>query len=186
MKIGQTILLAVSGFCLFAVPVNAQPVEGSEKIGIESKARDVKLENLKIASKELFRTLQAKDFEKFAELTAPEVIERIGGNRKYLALVKSNGDGSDKVFEKEIFTAGDPHEIVAHNNKLFAVVPFTLEAITAKKTVIKTTASMVGISTDDGKTWKFISDDTFFEFFPELEGKLTIPKKDISVTTDKQ
>lgn len=185
MRIRHTIFIAVTGLCLFAVPVSSQKTDQPNNIAVERTSLDQRVDELKKASIELFKLLQAKDHEKFAELTAPEVIEKIGGRQKYIALLKSN-DGSDKVFEKEIFTAGDPHEIVAHNNKLFAVVPFTLEAITAKKTVIKTTASMVGISTNDGKTWKFISDDAFFEFFPELEGKLTIPKKDISVTTDKQ
>lgn len=186
MKIRQTILLAVTGLCIGTVNVYTQNSDQPEKVLVESAINDQRVEELKKASKELFRSLQAKDLEKFAEFTVPEVVERLGGKKNYVIFLHKTDDNHDKVFEKQIFTAGDPHEIVAHSNKLFVVVPFIFEATTRNKTVFKATASMVGISTNDGKIWKFISDDAFFDFFPELKGKLSIPKKDISVINDKQ
>lgn len=147
---------------------------------------DERVKKLKADATVLIEALSKKDFATFADLTIPQVVEMFGGKDKYIANLLEDSKSPDEVFEKTVFVVGDPHEVVANSNTLFAFVPFRLEATTPKKTVIVTNAGMVGVSKDSGATWKFVSDSAFIDIFPEMKGRLNIPESKIEIKDGKQ
>ena len=64
---------------------------------------------------------------------------------------------------------------------LLAVVPQTIEGVTFKKQKVVSNGSIVGVSRDGGTSWKFASGEKFFDTFPKLTGKITIPKETTTV-----
>src|SRR5258705_6845523 len=90
------------------------------------------------------------NFEAFADLTHPKLIELMGGRQKFLDAIKK-GDAEMKAQKAAItsFTARAPDGVVKGGADLFAIVPTTL-AMTIKDSKIKQDGFLIAVSSDGG------------------------------------
>lgn len=160
----------------------AQDQQGSNTGVRASKAvGDKRVENLRKTVEEFRRAFGSNDFERFADLTVPEVIKQVGGRETFISVTKSVVEMNPKIFEDFSLRFGDPDQLVESDELLLAVVPQTIEGVTFQKHKVVNNGSIVGVSNDGGTSWKFASGEKFFDTFPRLVGKLTIPKETTTV-----
>jgi hypothetical protein len=134
--------------------------------------------SLKKQANELYAAFDKNDFDKFVELTHPKVIEKVGGRENLVLMMKKVAEQNPKIFETFSTSVGNPQSLVKAEGLLFGVVPQKIEGITHEKHKIVQKACVVGVSNDQGKTWKFVSGEKFDALFPTLKGKLQIiPQK---------
>lgn len=134
--------------------------------------------SLKKQANELYAAFDKNDFDKFVEQTHPKVIEKVGGRENLVLMMKKVAEQNPKIFETFSTSVGNPQSLVEAEGLLFGVVPQKIEGITHEKHKIVQKACVVGVSNDQGKTWKFVSGEKFDELFPTLKGKLQIiPQK---------
>ncbi len=142
---------------------------------------DVRLQNLKKQAELLVETQRKNDFEKSIKLTHPLVIDKVGGNEKLNSMIRRVNEQIPVVFESYSLTVEDPTVLVESKEELFGVVPLKAEGVTHQKNKIVSNDCMVGVSGDNGTTWKFVSGEKFEEFFPSAKGKIQIIKQKIFV-----
>ena len=96
-------------------------------------------------------------------------------------LAKKNSE----IFESFSSSLENPIQLVKIDKQLFGVVPNKLEGITFNKNKVLTLGSVVGISIDEGKNWKFVNGSKFNELFPNAADKVQVPK-DKTFVNDKE
>ena len=135
---------------------------------------DLRIKNLKNQAEQLIEAFNKNDFYKFVELTHPKVIKKVGGRENLVSMMKTVAEQNPKIFESFSASMENPDALVEMDGQLFGVVPQKIEGITLGKHKVITDACVVGVSNDNGKTWKFVSGEKFDELFPSLKGKLQI------------
>lgn len=166
-------------FVLFAFQIACgqnQSVPDNNNQKTASEKTDWKIDNLKKQASELYAAFDKNDFDKFVELTYPKVIEKVGGRENLISMMKNISDQNPKIFQSFSSSVDNPSQLVEIDNQLFGVVPIKLEGTTYKNNKIVTLGSVIGISTDNGKTWKFVNGSKFKELFPNAADKVQIPK----------
>jgi hypothetical protein len=110
----------------------------------------------------------------------------MGEKEAALALLKKSGDEM-KIRGLAVVDAriGTPEPAQKIGTWTLSVIP---EALTFRTPTAKAhqESHLLGISADEGKTWKFIdlgplSEEQFFDLFPELKGQFKLPKKEQAV-----
>ncbi len=142
-----------------------------EKVSEKSDSRIV---SLKKQADELIASLNNNDFNKFVEMTHPKVIEVVGGRENLLSMMKKVFEENPKIFESFSASAGNTDSLAESEKLLFGVVPQKIEGTTHNKRKIVVNDCIVGVSNDDGKTWKFVSGEKFDELFPASKDKVQI------------
>lgn len=129
---------------------------------------------------EMVRALQKKDFPTFSKYMHPKVLEMAGGTSKLIRQMDTMNVMA-KQFGAEIkkINIGYPGTIVTYKKQLQTVIPEITELTSAFGDVAMET-SLIAISDDEGKTWKFI--DTSMtnvkelkKAMPDLSPNLVIP-----------
>lgn len=142
---------------------------------ISVQQSDWRIENLMIQARELFDAYDKEDCAKFVELSHPKVYEK-NGQGKFFDDVRLVIESRTITNEPLPSSVEAPNEIFEIDKQLFAVVPYKLNAIGgAKKDKIVALGSMIAISEDGGKSWKFVKGVVFNEAFPKVAGMLPIP-----------
>ena len=110
------------------------------------------------------------------------VTELLGGRKKALAfLQKTTEDLKAKELTFSKYDVGDPGDFLKAGGTTYVVVPTTLELTFPKGKIINKTY-LLGFSTDDGKTWKFLdgagleSKKDREKHLPDLPAELALPK----------
>jgi hypothetical protein len=147
--------------------------------------------SIKAAAKDMGNALAQKNTKKFISYMHPVMFKLAGGE----ARLKVVSDSALKIFEQlggkvSKISYGNPGEIVNHKKLLQSVIPqkMTLTSFIAD---IELTTSLIAISEDGGKNWKFI-DTNMFNFkqiksaMPEISPALIIPKSAEPKITMKQ
>jgi len=111
---------------------------------------------LVMQAKEMNDAFARKDYERFADLTYPKVVEMVGGRDQMLKgipqqLKEMEAEGVVLLSS----TAGSPTQFVHESGSIYAVLPATLKA-KAKDGIFQSEGSMIGISSDGGANWTFI------------------------------
>ncbi len=121
------------------------------------------------------------DFAKLADLTHPSVLKAIGGRE---AMIEKTSAAMDQM--KQQGMSFDPPKVDApktltrSGSTLFCVAPtaITIKAPTAR---IKMKSFLLGVSTDDGKTWKFLDgnpgEENLRKILPEIPKDMKLPEK---------
>ncbi len=113
--------------------------------------RDERIENLRKAAEELIQAMNKSEFEKFADFTLPEVIDKSGGRERFVSIFRQTFDETNKSFDSVSIKPQDPGKLVEFENKLFGIVPFRIEGIIAQnKNIVVSLSSVVGVSRDNG------------------------------------
>lgn len=122
------------------------------------------------------------DWEKLIEMTYPTVVEDGGGAKGMAEGLRSIR--SKMAENQQIVRAvqlGAPGELYREGEFSFVVFPFTTE-ITAPHDRVTVKSYLLGISSDDGKTWRFIdgmglrSPKARKRLLPTLPKGLTLPE----------
>jgi hypothetical protein len=165
MKARGAVSLVVLGLCLPAFAAEDKPDRLARAKADEAAQATIK-----------------GDFDKLLDLTYAEIIKRGGGREKMLAHMKAQvKDWKTKGYEFRSAKVGETSQVVAGGDKLFAVVPLTLE-IKLPDGTLTLSSFLLGISADKGKTWTFINGDKAHDeeiqtWLPDLPPSLKLPDK---------
>lgn len=125
------------------------------------------------------------DWGKLADLTHPKVVEMMGGRDKMVERMTASMKAmKDKGFVFNSAKVEDATTPVAAGSELYTVVPMTVEMKVPGGTV-SSKSFLLGVSTDKGKTWKFVdgsgiggNEKLLKEILPNLPATLKLPKKE--------
>lgn len=168
----SVLLLVQSGFG------QKQPTKTAPKTKNPTNTEKTNYPSLKLQVEELAKATTNGDFVKVVDFTYPRAVERFGGKDKMVAVLKSDAaQMKAEGFELTAMTVGEIKQIAKVDNEIFAIVPI---AITIKSPDGKEVgeSSLVGVSTDNGVSWKFIdgiNQERFKAIFPKAAEKLQIP-----------
>jgi hypothetical protein len=138
-------------------------------------------EILKGKVEEMNRALLKEEYGKVADLTHPKIVKMMGGREKMVAAMKlGTADMKSKGFSIRSVKVDDPSDPVAAGSDLFAVLPFVIE-MTAPGGKILQKSFVIGVSSDEGKTWVFVNGDVdtkqVKQILPNLPDQLKRPEK---------
>ena len=158
---------------LFVILLSFQIACGQNQ-NIGKTETDLIFENLQGQGNELIEAMNKGDFNRFVELTHPIAVEKFGGKKKLIAVMKETFDESPKNFKSFSISMENPTDLIKSEGKLFGIIPLKMEGITHANQKIITSDCFVGISSDKGNNWLFISGEGAGEAFPSSKHKLKI------------
>ncbi|MES2378074.1 MAG: hypothetical protein V4553_15910 [Bacteroidota bacterium] len=137
---------------------------------------------IKHDAEEIAKAVVSNDFKTVVKYTHPIVIRMVGGPDKMIALM-NKGLETMKAQGAAITGSeiGEPGKILNTKTALYSVVPQKV-TMTSNGTKFYSTSSLLAISSNNGASWYFvdagnITDAQIKQIFPEIYGKLTIPKR---------
>jgi hypothetical protein len=122
------------------------------------------------------------EFETVVDLTHPKIIGMLGGREKMIATMKEGLEGLKKrgITMKES-KAEKPEKLAKSGDSLYCVVP-TTNVIEVPQGTLTSKAFLVGLSSDEGKTWTFIDGapgaEKIRELFPDIPAELKLPERE--------
>lgn len=147
--------------------------------------------SIKTAAIDMGNALAQKNSKKFIGYMHPVMIELAGGEEQ----LRMISDSALKVFEQfggrvSKISFGNPGEVLNHKKMLQSVVPQTL-TLTSFVGDVELSTSLIAISEDGGKNWRFIDTNLFSlkeikSALPEISPSLVIPKSAPPKITMKQ
>ena len=147
--------------------------------------------SIKTAAMNMGNALAQKNSQKFIGYMHPVMIELAGGEEQ----LRMISDSALNVFEQlggkvSKISFGNPGEVVNHKNILQSVIPQTM-TLTSFIADIELSTSLIAISEDGGKNWRFIDTNLFNikqikSTMPEISPSLIIPKSTAPKITMKQ
>lgn len=136
---------------------------------------------VKTQAQEWGKATMSNNYKRLAEMTYDGVVEGMGGKEQALAKVKESLN--NYVLQGIVFisfTVGEPGDFYKRGNLTYVVVPTTVPMQTSER---KVTAHgfLLGVSSDNGTTWKFINDTTwnssdYKRSLPRLPSSMKLPE----------
>lgn len=167
LMVGNRFLLGKVVFFLFVI------------IGINAKAQDTTIVRNGVLA--ICNAMLTNDMKKIIDYTHPRVIALIGGKDKAIELtnaamteVRNNGMSLKDV------TIGKVGQFYSSGKSVYCVVPQKI-SLNIKEGYVSMCSSILGISEDQGRTWKFASAgnigiEKVKSLFPELpDGLIILP-----------
>jgi hypothetical protein len=149
--------------------------------GCNDKPADpaVARQSAKAGVQELNDALIKEDFGKVVDLTYPKLVEKMGGRDKMIATLKAGtAQMKSTGFTFNAVKVDEPGEIVSADHQQFLVVPFLLEMKSPAGRMQQKT-SVIGISEDGGRSWKYLNGEfpreQIKQILPNLPDKLQLP-----------
>src|SRR4051812_48488379 len=129
---------------------------------------------------DMARALLKKDYDAFSRYIHPNLIEAAGG-KKQLEERMDTANTFAAQFGAEIkkIIIGNPAKVISYHNQLQTTLPqFTQLTSSFGDAELETT--LIAISTDNGKNWKFVDTSVFKlkdvkRYLPDLSPDLGIP-----------
>jgi hypothetical protein len=124
----------------------------------------------------------AADHAKVADCTHPNVVELAGGRDRAVQFIKMTlEDMKSRGTAIQSVVVGEPSEVFKQAGDVYSVVPFTLEMDVGGQR-LKQGSFLVGISSDGGRTWKFVDGNQgdrakLERILPNLPKGLRLPEK---------
>jgi hypothetical protein len=171
-------LLVAKGSSMFCRCILVVLAVGCSKLSPE----DARIQKVARAEAERLQSALAKgDFETVADLTHENVIMLLGGRKKMLAVLAETHQQlkMQGVTFKDV-KMHEPSRPVRVGKEIYILVPFEMELVGPGKKV-DAQPSVVGVSDDGGKTWRFV--DTSIgrkeikKYLPNLPDTLDIPTR---------
>lgn len=121
------------------------------------------------------------EYDKFVATNHPKLVELMGGKEKMVeTLDKETKKMKAEGFEFKSVVSGTPSEPIKAGNEIYLTVPGTLE-IKVPGGKLKTDCTVIGVSSDAGKTWLFVNAvkdrEDILKIVPQLPKELVLPKK---------
>lgn len=178
-------------FCLvllaqFACPQTSR-VSNSARVVVATEKSRTNYPSLTVQAKEVAKATKDNDWETLIDLTHPRVIERAGGRQAMSDSLRRAADELGSWGSELLSTeVGEAIQVRAIDNEIFAVVPFWM-VIRNRQGTFRYEDSMVGISNDNGVTWRFVSNmkqTSFDGLFPEAAGKVLLSGPGVPTPVD--
>jgi len=136
-------------------------------------------ETVKAQVEILVKATAESQFDKVLAMLHAEVIKDVGGKEKALELMKAAMDTlKSQGLTLKVTEVGKP-SLAKAGKSFYAIVPYTTE-ITGKDSEVVVKTFLVGVSSDDGKTWTFINGNVgeakLRKFLPELPKEPRLPE----------
>lgn len=122
------------------------------------------------------------NYSEFSNYVYPKVYEMMGGKEKMIKLTKSSVNKMKiEGYKFMNIKFSNPSEFIKTGNELQFTITQELLMQTPKGKILGS-YSLIGISVDNGKNWKFIDTSgkdkkTMLKFFPNLNSKIIIKPK---------
>lgn len=134
--------------------------------------------SLKKLAQEISDATVKGDYEKLADLTHPEVVKMSGGRKKMIDGIKlESAQIKAEGFELISISTGEVKQVARVDKEIFAVVLIDM-VISSSNTKSRGGSSLIGISSDNGATWKFINgvdQERLKQMFPKAAEKIVVP-----------
>ncbi len=173
----QIIYLTI--FCILAfTQIACGQIDSSVKQTKKESSVTNNYPNLKFQADEVGKATLEGDFEKLVDYTHPKVVEKLGGKEKMVAFLKQDsGQMKPEGFELVSVDVNNVKQIENIDNHLFSIIPMNL-TINSPQGKFSQESYLIGISSNNGETWKFISGvsrERFRLLFPNVADKLEFP-----------
>jgi hypothetical protein len=123
---------------------------------VEDVSAKIDRSRLKKQAGEMTAAFVARNFERMADLTYPDLLELLGGKGNMVSQLKKEVSGWDAAgFQILAIPVDEPKQVVKSRDYLLAVVPVTMR-VKMGKDVLTQKSSYIGVSRDDGQTWTFV------------------------------
>jgi hypothetical protein len=132
--------------------------------------------NLETQAREYGHSFVKKDFARLLELTNPKYIEMSGGREKLISEVTQGQTELEEHGARVIsWTPTEATQLLKESGTLYAVLPTSLK-ITLRERISDSCICLIGVSSDQGEHWTFVSSDCvkLSDTFPEVAEKLVI------------
>jgi hypothetical protein len=121
------------------------------------------------------------DFDTLVNYTHPALVQRSGGKDKLIGKLRKASDNMRaegyRIVESSV---AEPLQIVRAGDEMHAVLPLKEVIVRAKHGELHSSGYLLGVSRDDGRTWKFINGSALTEkdvreMLPNYNRKLRLP-----------
>ena len=135
---------------------------------------------IKAQGMEMAKALVKKDYTTFTKYMHPKMIQMAGGSAKLLQQMDTiNAMAAKFGAEIKKITIGNPAKIIKYKKELQTTIPQITE-MTSSFGSLSMETTLVAISSDEGKTWKFVdttvnSVGELRKAMPDLSPELVIP-----------
>ena len=130
----------------------------------------------------MVKATQTGDYEKIIDLSHGNVVAALGGKNKALETVQRQMQlMKDRKMMLTEFKIGEPWPFTRSKENKFVVVP-TQITLTIPGNIVQADSFLLGISADQGKTWKFVdgagikSEKQQEKILPPLPKELKLPE----------
>ena len=171
---------ALLAAALLVVACGDAPAHPAASPHDERQKQRTSAEHCVLAAKECGRHATDGKTEALVDCMPPEVVENIGGRAKLLDMLKRSEEERTKDgFQIEESVVLPPTQMRKGTTHTFAVLPQTV-GVKVPEGRLVLESYLLGISTDDGKSWRFIDGVELdraaaTELFPDLPAALTFP-----------
>jgi putative membrane protein len=148
-------------------------------------AGDKAAERAQSQAKAMFQAFMRGDADRYLDYTPPRLVELAGGKAKFIQTIRTLVANVHAGLHAEGFsirsaTAAAPQQIVRPRPGIVQVIIPTETVIVGPGFEGRQSSYLVGLSSDDGQTWKFVDTgglggDQFRKLFPECSRELKIP-----------
>lgn len=141
--------------------------------------------SLQTQADEIGQAFGRGNFNRMVDLTYPKLVEILGGRARMVAFIESS------VREMEAggvtylsTTVGDAREIITDGKQIYALVSTTMK-MKVKEGVLVGESFMIGVSSDSGNNWTFVTAtgdqdrdrEMLRKLFPTIVDRLHIPAR---------
>lgn len=126
----------------------------------KSATADPAAENARLQAKSCLEANYQREIEKYADCLQSEIIKSQGGREKVLAGLNE----TRKMLGKISYNSLDvyvPSEVKTTDKAMVAVIPFKITRKNFSDENEATSDFLIGVSEDQGKTWKFATSSLF-------------------------
>jgi hypothetical protein len=100
--------------------------------------------------------------------------------------IKDRYGNSDTGTRLAVFSLKDPTPEFSGDGKAYVFIPYTMVLVTPGVSAAEFQAFLIGISTDNGMTWKFVdnwraSEEAVRQVFPGYSGIPSLPKREVII-----
>lgn len=164
--------LAITSLLGWAAGAHAQ---ATVDVGEKEKAAAKKY------AEDILSAYTKSEHARFVDLVYPEVLDRVGGRDKLIALMKAVDERMQATgWSYGTATVDKPGRFARMGKVLVTTLPYTVEYV-GPGTKRKDTSYLIGFSTDDGKSWKFadgrkVTRENVKDIFPNFPDSIELPR----------
>ena len=135
---------------------------------------------IKASADSMTTAFKNKDFTTFARFNNTRLLDLIGGEEAFVSFIEKQMELLKEVSFNEM-KPGRVIRIINYNSTYQCIIE-QLSEIKMEGIVVSSVSHLVGLSTDNGKSWRFAdgnngTKEEFNSILPELSPDLLIPKK---------
>jgi hypothetical protein len=152
-----------------------------------SQADSAKLrQNIKAGADSMQSLFKTKDWNKYADFMHPQILMLVGNRENFINLVTQQMELL-KSASVDSMKTGNVLQLLNHNGEWQCVLE-TFMQMTVDSTTVSMVSTNIGVSADNGVTWKFFrvsdgNETTMIEIVPALSPLLKIPLNQNQLTT---